>query len=166
MTTPKTSIHPPTQGFTLLELLVIMAILSLLFGFGMWSYQSAQNPAREVSRGTHAALIQLRADAVANTQARRMILTAGGELQFQSAATCAATTWTQAGAVPLAALDPQSRVSLTLASPTFTAAQTKVVACFSSRGQASASSELQVRVGARAYAVEVALGGAVRTRVL
>ncbi|MFT2721597.1 type II secretion system protein [Deinococcus sp. A31D244] len=166
MTTPRNSIHSPTQGFTLLELLVVMAILGILFGFGMWSYRSAQNPAREVSRGTHAALIQLRADAVANTQARRMILTNGGDLQFQSGATCAATTWTETSTVPLADLDPQSRVSLTLASPTFTAAQTKVVACFSSRGQASASSELQVRAGTRAYVVEVALGGAVRTRGL
>lgn len=166
MTTPKNSIHSPTQGFTLLELLVIMTILGILFGLGVWSYQSAQNPAREVSRGTHAALIQLRADAVANTQARRMILTTGGDLQFQSAATCAATAWTQTGTVPMTDLDPQSRVSLTLASPTFTAAQTKVVACFSSRGQASASSELQVRAGTRTYVVEVALGGAVRTRGL
>ncbi|WP_412026928.1 Tfp pilus assembly protein FimT/FimU [Deinococcus yunweiensis] len=157
-----------THGFTLVELLIGMALLGIIGAMSINSYQSTRNPARDAARTVHAAFFSLRSQAMSNTQARRLVLVGGTDLVLQSALRCSETTqtnWTQIGSVNLESATQS--VTLTAPTPTTTDATvpsgTKLVACFTSRGQASTAGWLRMTDGKHTYKVEVALGGGVQT---
>ncbi len=156
------------SGFTILELLVVMAILGILFAVGGYSYLSTRNPPRDAARTVHAALLTLRSQAMSNTQARRIILVDDQNLVLQSALRCSETDqskWTQIGTVPL---DSGSRplTLSTLKTPADLIAPGKyTVLCFTSRGLAAKAGFLGISDGKRAYLISVALGGGVKTGV-
>ncbi|MVN88172.1 prepilin-type N-terminal cleavage/methylation domain-containing protein [Deinococcus sp. HMF7620] len=161
--------HPLTskarqQGFTLLELLVIMAILGILFGLGFTSFSKLRNPARDTARTVHSVLYQLRADAAANTQARRMVLAANGDLQLQSALTCAETNQTKWNTytlkVELPGGTPSRPVTLSRQGGNTTP---NVIVCYSPRGLATVAGQLNITDTKARYAVQVALSGGVKT---
>lgn len=164
-------------GFTLLEILIVLGILGILMGIGAYSYFQAINPPREVARTVHSKLIQVRTDARANTQARRVLLT-GQNLTLQSAVRCSESDpsrWSSAGAITFDGVQRSHLVTLSTASATGTPdpslpAGAKLVVCFTSRGLAQPPAgqtlaALVVSDSRRTFNVEVALGGAVRTRV-
>lgn len=156
------------SGFTLLELLVIMAILGLLFALGGYSYLSTRNPPREAARTVHAALLTLRSQAMSNTQARRIVLVNSQNLVLQSALRCSETDqskWTQIGTVPLDSASRPLTLSTLNAPADLVATGTYTVSCFTSRGLAAKAGFLGISDGKRAYLVNVALGGGVKTSV-
>lgn len=157
-----------THGFTLVELLIGMAILGIIGAMGISSYQSTRNPARDAARTVHAAFFTLRSQAMSNTQARRLVLVNGKDLVLQSALRCSETNqtrWKQIGTVSLESATPL----VTLTAPTLITTDTtvpsgtKLVACFTSRGQASTAGSLRIADGKHTYLVQVALGGGVQT---
>ena len=165
------------EGFTLLEILVILAILGILMGIGMYSYFQAINPPREVARTVHSTLVKIRTDARANTQARRVLLT-GQNLMVQSSATCSESEparWSSTEAITFDDVQRSQTVTLSTASATGTPDPSlptgaKLVVCFTSRGLAQPPAgqtlaALVIEDSRRTWNVEVALGGAVRTRV-
>lgn len=157
------SLPRPSAGFTLLEVLVVLAIFGLLFSLAGWSYLSTRNPPRDAARAVHAALFTLRSQAMSNTQARRMVLVSDKELLLQSALSCGEanpTKWTQVGSVPL---DAGPRPLTLVADGPVLTGTTRLVVCFTPRGQASQAGSLRVSDPKRGYLVEVALGGGVRT---
>lgn len=167
MTTPKNSIHSPTQGFTLLELLVITAILGILFGLGIYSFSNLRNPARDTARTVHSAMFQLRSSAVTNTQARRMVLIDSKTLSLQSALSCAETDqskWTEYGTVELPS--PMNSKPVTLTNDVTPTPTPNVIVCFTPRGQASAAGSLKITDTRATYTVKVALAGGVQTSAL
>jgi len=151
-----------TAGFTIIELLIVMAIVGVITALGLQSYRSTRNPARDAARTVHATLFQLRSNAVSNTQARRMILNSSQQLVMQSAARCSETNasqWTDLGTVPLT-LNAYGR---TVVLSTTTPGINPVVVCFNSRGLAAIAGRLTLTEGTRILNVDVALGGGVRT---
>ncbi|MBB5234552.1 type II secretory pathway pseudopilin PulG [Deinococcus budaensis] len=157
-------------------MLVVLAILGIIAALGVWSYLAARTPARDAARTVHAHLLTLRSQAMSNTQARRLVLTAGQELVLQSALRCSETDqsrWTRLGGVTLP--PPSNQVTLAAAGPLppdpTVPGDTRLVVCFGPRGLAEpgggdgAARFLTLRDHKRTYRLEVALNGAVRTRV-
>ncbi|MBZ9713859.1 type II secretion system protein [Deinococcus multiflagellatus] len=165
MTTPPCSPpRPQQQGFTLLEALLVMSIVGILFGLGMVSFQNLRNPARDTARAVHSALFQLRADAAANTQARRMVLNSAGELELQSALKCDETNqnaWTLYSKVDLP--ERLNRRPVTL-SREGGALSPNVIVCYSPRGLATVNGQLNIDDTKARYSVQVALSGGIKTR--
>lgn len=157
-------------GFTLLEMLVVMAVLGIILSLGVSSYLSTRNPPREAARTVHAALFTLRSQAMSNTQARRLVLVNEQELVLQSALRCSETDqsrWTRIGTIPI----ERGNRPLTLitnnptpADPTVPSG-TLLVVCYTPRGLASRAGFLGITDGRRTHEVEVALGGGLRTNV-
>ena len=79
------------RGFTLLEVLVVLAVLGIMLSLGFWSYLSARNPPRDAARTVHAHLLTLRSQAMSNTQARRLVLTGEQQLVMQASPRCSET---------------------------------------------------------------------------
>ncbi len=165
------------DGFTLIEILVVLAILGILGGIGIYSYLQAINPPREITKTVHGRLLTIRADAMANTQARRVLLT-GQSLTVQASTRCSQSgpaQWSPAGVIAFDDVQRRGTVTLSTASATGTPDPSlptgaKLVTCFTSRGLALAPvgqtlAALVISDSRRTYNVEVALGGAVRTRV-
>ncbi len=82
------------QGFTLIELLVVMAILGVLLTIGVFSVQGMHNDAGSASGILRASFLEARAQAMATSSARRIVLS-GGALSYARNDACAAGTgWT------------------------------------------------------------------------
>ncbi len=82
-----------SPGFTLLELLVVLAVFGTLIGVSSVTVFSVRNPLAEATRLVEGGLRQSRARAMASTSAYRLSATATGFIA-ETAANCGATTWT------------------------------------------------------------------------
>lgn len=85
--------EPQSYGFTLLELLVVLAIFGTLIGVASVTMFSARNPLAEATQIVEGSLRQSRARAMASTSAYRLSATATGFIA-ETANTCGAATWT------------------------------------------------------------------------
>ena len=124
------------QGFTLIELIIVMAILGILFTLGILSVRGLQNDAGSAATILKASLIETRTQALSTTSARRVSLI-GGALVYERNTSCPATTgWT-------ALTSPELPEGVTLSAPT-AIGNWKV--CFTSRGtlQAAPTGDLKM----------------------
>lgn len=114
-----------SQGFTLLELLVVMAVVGILVGIAATNFANLRQPADEAARGVSVLLKTARARAIASTAAVRIQRDAGSRAYaFAEAPSCTATTWTTRPAQQYLLPD-----DVTITSPT-----KAWKACFNSRG--------------------------------
>lgn len=153
----------PAQGFTLLEVLLVVAVIGMLSSLSYSSYLNFQNPARDTARAVHASLYQLRATAAANTQARRMVLNSGGQLELQRSLSCSEadqSKWVTYDTVPLPNPSVRRPVTLTRQGG---AINPNVIVCYSPRGLAAIAGTLNISDTKTRYAVQAALSGGVKT---
>lgn len=81
-------------GFTLFEMLVVLAVAGILFGIAGIALINLRNPAKEGQSLTSAALRTVRARAIASTSAYRMMVTADRlNLQADKGSDCNAVSW-------------------------------------------------------------------------
>lgn len=158
-------VRPQEQGFTLFEILVIMAILGIILALAGWGFFN-RNVALEESRKWHSEMMGLRSQAMANTEARRMIWLNNKTVKIQKSKRCSAPLgeWEDIEEMKV----KYDFVDLTLEKEQGTIASNlpngaDLVACFTSRGLANGSKNLKVSGKRNAYLVQVALGGGVRT---
>lgn len=114
-----------TGGFSLLELLIVMAVIGILVGIAAVNVSNLRRPADEAARGASVLLKTARARAIATTAAVRVQRPANSRTyEFALGASCQATTWT-----------PQAEQQYPLPSDvTITAPTTAWTVCFNSRG--------------------------------
>lgn len=147
------------QGYTLFELLIVIAIIGIMSGFGIYSFLNLKNSARDTTQTVLGALTQARTGAMTNTLAYR-ILYRNGAFMLQSALSCAATTgWTD---INTNFVELPSDVTVTTTAP-ITGASANVVVCYTARGLAVASTDVTlVDTKNHSYTLKSYYGGAVR----
>lgn len=147
-----------TQGFTLLELLTVLAIIGILLGVTAMNLSGFQRPALSDARSLASTVKAARSAAIASTGAVQVRFdTATRTLSARRGASCAATTWTNLPASSRVELNPKV-VMLTPLRPD------PWQVCFDSRGVADSAPTLQLRDqnGTTVYTLAVFLGGAVK----
>lgn len=151
-----------------------MAIVGILISISGYSYLSTRNPAREVSRTVQASLLTLKSQAMANTEARRLILTDSSVLTVQSAKRCKApleSDWTPVENITLPDVTPPVALSTANVTSASLPLNSLLVVCFGPRGLATfpidqTVSQLTMDDSKHRYQTQINLGGAVRTVVL
>lgn len=84
-----------THGYTLFELLMVMAIVGIFIGIVAMSVKGLHNDADTAASSVTAALVQARTTAFSTTKAVRVKLSSPTTLLFESNTTCSAITgWT------------------------------------------------------------------------
>lgn len=147
-----------SQGFTLLELLIILAIAAILLSVSAMSLRALQRPALSDSRALASAVKAARSNAVASTSAVQMRLDkATRTFSARKGASCKATTWINLPLSTSVELNPK----VVLVAP---APADPWQVCFDSRGVADSSPTLQLRDlnSPTVYTLTVFLGGAVK----
>lgn len=138
-------------GLTLLELLVVVAIIGMSVSVAAFNLEPLESPLQSATTLTESFARQARLNAIATTSAYRIIPFSSSRLAAQTASSCAATTWTT---------DPDMRLDL----PTgVTFESTDWSACFSSRGISSTNVTATLQHDTYGSAdVEVLVGGTTR----
>lgn len=145
-----------THGFTLIEIVVVLAIFAIVATFGALSLRGLQDPLHEAATNVAGLMKQTRAKAMATTSAYRVLVSSTNtrNLVTESAIRCSDTTgWTADGA--LTSELPEG-ISMTVS-------QGSLPTCFDSRGLGNQDLILTFTdAKGRSMKVEVMLGGAVR----
>ncbi len=84
-TPPRTS---NTQGFTLIEMLVVMAILGVLLSIAVLNVQGLNNDAGSAASILKASLIEARTEAISTSSVRRFVLNKQNQLLYQRGDSC------------------------------------------------------------------------------
>ncbi|AWN23203.1 hypothetical protein DKM44_08170 [Deinococcus irradiatisoli] len=87
------------QGFTLIEMLVVLAILGVLLTIGIFSVQGLHNDAGSAAAILKASFVETRAQAMATSSARRIVLS-GGALNYARNDACTSGSGWSALAAP------------------------------------------------------------------
>jgi len=141
-------------GFTLFEMLVVIAVIGILTGIGILSFARLQNNSRSAAYQLSSLYSQARNAAITNTRAYRLRVVSG-VLVIETSLRCTDTAgWT---AAPFNIPEVISRVTIAAqASP-------NDITCFDARGLAPLLGNLQVNdARGHIYILQPALGGAVR----
>lgn len=140
-----------TRGFTLFELLIVLAIGGILTGMASYQLKELDNPAQNSAAQIMTFLKKSRAKALATTYAYRIRPKSNStELEAHYAVSCSSTTFT---------LDS----SLALKLPrTVTFNSNTWSLCFAPRGTLSTSTDIAVTDPKRSVTVQVAMGGGMR----
>ena len=158
-----------SRGFSLVELLVVMAIVGILGTIGYVNYVKSLNPVQDATGQIVTELARARADAMANTQATRLVLESANTIRVETATNCNKSendatasppvqNWSTARTLNWPDLNRENTVQLVTATPTATP---NIIACYTSRGMADQSRTFNVRDGTRDFTIQIALGGGV-----
>lgn len=161
--------RPQEQGFTLFEMLIIIAILGIILALAGWGFFN-RNVALEESRKWHSEMMGLRSQAMANTEARRMIWLNNKTVKIQRAKRCSAPLGDWEDVKEMKVKYDKIRIrtnQIDATDSTNLPSGSRPVVCFTSRGLASKNGHLNVtdiqNRNKYRYRVEVAIGGGVRT---
>ena len=138
-------------GFTVLEAVVTLGLLSLVLGIGVANFKALYSPIDTSSKQLSSFLMLVRAKAISTTSALKVVPANDKSLVVQESTSCKSLDWTLNDKIKL---DLESEVSL---------GETDWTLCFSSRGLADKSLNIALhdnRSGVQA--VEVLVGGVVR----
>lgn len=155
------------SGLTLLEILVVMAILAIVLGIAFVDLRPLNNPIQNGFTQTLGFFQQVRSKAMATTSAYRVVVDANGTLQVGYARRCSDTVWTPDNQLAVANVQAGgARSALDLREQGLTFGPVNWQVCFNSRGLANFSQpgqtiRLQDNRG-NTRQVEVMLGGGVR----
>ena len=138
------------HGFTLIELMVVMAIGGILTGMAAYQLKELDNPAQNSAAQVMTFLKKSRAKALATTYAYRVRPKNSTELETHYAISCSSATFT---------LD--SSLGLKLPS-TASLSNTSWSLCFAPRGTLSTSFDIVISDPKRSVTVQVAMGGGMR----
>ncbi len=144
------------QGFTILELVIVLTVLGIALGIAIPRFRGLSNELLNAERETAGFFRQVRSEAMSRTSAYRAVVTSDRRLRAEFAPGCASDDdeWE---------VDP--RVTLILQGSTSfegVAAESTLI-CFNGRGVGDANPVLRVRqLGGAASDVEVFVGGGVR----
>ncbi|MDZ7707506.1 MAG: prepilin-type N-terminal cleavage/methylation domain-containing protein [Trueperaceae bacterium] len=157
------------QGFTLLELLILLAVLAIVFAIAALDVRPLNNEARNAANEVASAVRLTRARAMATTSAHRLVLASGAELRMEAAVACDdASGWTDETrfATTLSGTAEIAELSDTgLPADYAPAAAGDVLLCFDPRGLADASPTVKIEDGrGRIAEVDVYAGGGVELR--
>jgi len=137
-----------SAGMTVVELLVVLAVVGIFVGAASMYFNPSQGSLQDGMALFEGFVAQSRARAMATTSARRVRPTTSAKLVSESAASCAATTWTTDSR-----LDLPSTVQLT---------STAWTVCFGDRGTSTVNLTVGFQQAALTRSVEIMLGGTTR----
>ena len=145
------------QGFTLIEIIITLAILAVVLGIAALNLRGFHDPLHEAATDLSGLMKQSRAKAMATTSAYRVLVSPSGSphLIAETAISCDAASSGWAADSALTADLP--------AHITMTVTQGSLPTCFDPRGIASEDVIFELTdAKGRTMSVEVMLGGAVR----
>lgn len=148
---PQTGAMGAAAGVSLVEMLVVMAVMATVLGLSAISFDSMEAPVRRGSDMLLGEFRQARALAMATTTSHRVRPTSARQIVVESAPSCSAVSWTA-----------ESRLDLELPDQV-TLTDTAWQVCFDTRGMASANLVATLtHPRYKSKSVEVLLGGAAR----
>jgi type II secretory pathway pseudopilin PulG len=133
---------------SIVELLLVLAVVGIFIGAASMYFNPSQGSLQDGMAMFEGFVAQSRARAMATTSARRVRPTTSTRVVSESAASCAATTWTAE-----TRLDLPSTVQLT---------STAWTVCFGDRGTSSVNLTIGFQKAAITKSIEVLLGGTTR----
>lgn len=155
---------PRTNGFTIVELLVVMAIIGIVGSLALYGLRGLSPRAVDVAGQLGGTVKQVRAKAMATTSAYRLLYVSENELRAEWARSCnaAAADWTVDARMGLE-LPDQFAISQNDGSAYATNDE---ILCFSPRGLSNVNPTVLVTDTQRgnSASVEVLIGGAVEVQ--
>jgi prepilin-type N-terminal cleavage/methylation domain-containing protein len=138
-------------GFTMLELMVVLAMMGAISGMAAYQLKQLDNPAENSAAQVMSFIKKTRAKALATTYAYRVRPKANGlELETHYAISCTSTTFT-------------ADTSLALKLPRTAAFNSNAWSlCFAPRGTLATSQDISITDSKRTVTVQVAMGGGMR----
>ncbi len=145
-----------TNGFTLVELMVVVAILGVVLGIGFMNLRTLSGDLKNTANHVAGAFKQARAKAMATTSAYRVVKKSARRLELEYANACGSDAWTTDARLVLE-FDPRVKVQMQ--------GEDAELLCFTSRGVADQNPSLTLKdERGKTMIVEVLLGGAVEIR--
>ncbi len=138
------------KGFSVLEVMVSVAMLSVLSGMALFQMKDTIKPAQNAASQIVAEVKQARAKALATTYAYRLRATSSTQIVAEYATNCSAAAFTADSALTL-----NLPKGVTMSSTAWTV-------CFSSRGTSTTSANITVTDSQMSRTVQIAMGGGVQ----
>jgi prepilin-type N-terminal cleavage/methylation domain-containing protein len=140
------------RGFSILEVIVVMALAGVLLGIAAFNFRALRDPAQDASQQVMGFFKQTRARALASTRAYTISPASATQLVTTYGDTCTSTTQTN---------DPQNTLTLPDGAEMETLGWTF---CYSTRGLSSSSVNITVSDENSSHVVQAVLGGGVRVQ--